>query len=70
MAIKFYDICTKKTYKSGGVDKVKWLKCGTFKILDNEKMFIEMNNQPDISFYVFEQTHKEKPKEESPEFGG
>ena len=62
----YKDICTKKTWEQNGETKVKWLKAGTLKETDDGKQFIEMNNQPETSFYVF----AEKPKEKATEGGG
>lgn len=60
----YKDICTKRTYQKDGVDKVIWLKCGTLRVTDTGKEFIELNHLPDVSFYVFpkkETTDKPKP---------
>jgi len=64
--MKFYSICTKQTYETKGVQKSKWLKCGTLKVLDDNKMFIEINMFPNTTFYVFEP--KENQKEQSMDF--
>ena len=38
----FKDIMTKRTFTAkDGSEKTTWLKAGTLRILDNEKMFIE-----------------------------
>lgn len=58
--MKFLNICTKKTYEQNGVEKTIWLRCGTLRQSDNGKMFIEMNNQPDTTFFVFEPKEKEQ----------
>jgi hypothetical protein len=63
--MKYFDICTRKTYKKDGEDKVSWLKCGTMRVNDEGKQFIQMNHQPDITFFVFEPKKKE-PSESSP----
>ncbi len=59
--MKFYNICTKRTYESQGVTKTQWLNCGKMKELDGGKRFIELAMFPNTSFYVFEA----KPKEEN-----
>ncbi len=59
--MKYYDICTKKTYMKDGAEKAIWMNCGKFKELDDGKKFIELSMFPDTSFYVFEQ----KPKDEN-----
>jgi len=59
--MKYYDICTRKTYKKDGEDKVSWLKCGTMRVNDEGKQFIQMNNQPETTFFVFEPKKKEAP---------
>lgn len=61
--MKYYDICTKRTYQKDGQEKAVWLKCGTLREIDGKK-FIELNHLPNTAFYVFEQ----KKKEEVPEF--
>jgi len=58
--MKFYNICTKKTYEHNGETKTFWPICGTFKELDDGKKFIELNHLPNISFYVFEQKKREE----------
>ena len=55
----FEDICTRREYEVNGVKKVVWLKCGTLRILDDGKKFIEFNHLPNISFYVFPKKEKE-----------
>lgn len=55
-----YNICTKKTYKKDGEEKVIWLNCGTLRQTDEGKLFIQMNNLPDVTYYVFEQVKKEE----------
>lgn len=55
----FKNICTKKTYTKDGKEVTKWLNCGTLRVNDDGKMFIEMNDRPDISYFVFEQKEKE-----------
>lgn len=57
--MKFENICTKKTYKQNDVDKTVWLKCGTLRITDDGKKFIELNHLPGITFYVFPPKEKE-----------
>lgn len=58
--MKFMDICTRKTYKKGEEEKVLWLKCGTLRINDEGKIFIELNHLPNVTFYAFEQKKKEE----------
>ena len=59
--MKFYNVVTKQSYTSKGVDKINWLNAGTLKILDDGKMFLTLNHLPDVAFYVFEQKPKDKP---------
>lgn len=56
--MRYFDVCTKRTYKKDGVDKVTWLKCGTLRLMEDGKKFLEMNHMPDVSFYIFEQKKK------------
>ena len=58
--MKYYDICTKKEYEQNGEKKVVWLKCGTLKETDEGKKFIELNQAPDTTFFVFEPKAKEE----------
>lgn len=58
--MKVYNICTKKVYEKDGEKKTIWLKCGSLTVNDKRNMFIQLNQQPDTSFYVFEP----KPREE------
>ena len=62
--MRYFDVCTKKTYKKGEEEKVIWLKAGTMRLTDDGKTFLELNMFPTTSFYVFEQKKKEE------EFGG
>lgn len=61
----YENICTKKTYEKNGETKTIWLKVGTLKITDDGKKFIELNHQPNETFYVF----PPKPKDDSPAEG-
>jgi len=58
--MKYFDICSKRTYQKDGVEKAIWLKCGTLKQLDDGKQFVELNMFPNTSFYVFEQKAKDE----------
>jgi len=57
--MKFMDIMTKRTYEKNGEQKNVWLKCGTLRINDDGKQFIELNHLPGIPFFVFEQRTKD-----------
>jgi hypothetical protein len=57
--MKFMDVCTKKEFEVKGEKKTTWLKCGTLRIADDSKMFLELNHQPGTTFYVFEQKAKD-----------
>lgn len=63
--MKYFNICTKKTWEQNGEEKTKWLVCGTKRVTDDGKEFIEMNDKPDTIFYIFEQ----KPRENKPQGG-
>jgi len=58
--MKYYDICTKKTYMKDGTEKVVWMNCGKLKELDDGKKFIDLSMFPETSFYVFEQKQKDE----------
>lgn len=58
--MQFLNIFTKKTYEKNGEKKVNWMICGTLKILDDGKKFIELNMFPGITFYCFEPRKKEQ----------
>jgi hypothetical protein len=55
----FKDIVTKKTFTKDGVEKATWLKVGTLRTNDAGKSFIELNHQPDTTFFVFEPKAKD-----------
>lgn len=57
--MKIYQICTKKTYQKDGAEKAVWLPCGSLKVNDDGKQFIELNMFPGQTFYVFEPKQKE-----------
>ena len=58
--MKYHDVCTKKTFTQNGQEKTVWLKCGTMRVMDDGKTFIELNHQPGVTFYVFEQKKKDE----------
>jgi len=58
--MKYFNICTKKEFESNGQKKKKWLNCGTMRVTDDGKQYLELNMFPNTPFYVFEQ----KPKDE------
>ena len=65
--MKFFNVCSKRVWKGkDGKENVKWLNCGTLKIMDDGKTFLELNMFPGTPFYCF----PPKEKEESPNFGG
>ena len=64
--MKFLDICTRKTYTKDGQEKVTWLKCGTMRVNDEGKQFIQMNHQPETTFFVFEPKKKEDQAPRTP----
>lgn len=55
----YEDICTKRVYKVNEVEKVSWLKCGTLRTNDAGKRYIELNQNPDVTLYVFPKKEKE-----------
>ena len=57
--MKYFNICSKKSWEQNGETKTKWLNCGTLRQNDDGKMFIEMNHLPDVAFFVFEPKKKE-----------
>ena len=59
----YKDICTRKAYQKDGIEKVTWLKCGTLRVTDAGKEFIELNQSPDVTLFVFPK--KDKPVEQS-----
>jgi len=58
--MKYKDICTRKTYQKDGVEKSVWLKCGTVRVTDDGKEFIELNQNPNVTLFVFEQKAKQE----------
>ena len=58
--MQFLNICTKKTYEQNGETKTVWLNCGTLRINNNGKRFIEMNHLPNTTFFVFEPKKQEQ----------
>lgn len=65
----FEDICTRKTYMKDGIEKVTWLKCGTLRTNDAGKRFIELNQSPDITLFVFPKKEKTNQPEQATEQG-
>lgn len=60
--MKYLDICTRKEFEHNGATKVIWPKCGTLKITDDGKTFIDLAMFPTTSFYCFEPKLKENNK--------
>jgi len=59
--MQFKNICTKQVYTDKqGNQKTNWLMAGTLKVLNDGKMFIQLNHLPDVTFFVFEQRKKEE----------
>jgi len=54
----YEDICSCKTYTQNGVEKKVWLKCGTLRTNDTGKRFIELNQSPDVTLFVFPKKEK------------
>lgn len=65
----YEEIFTKKVYQKDGADKVVWLKCGTLRINDTGKKFIELNHLPDVTFFVFPKKEKTSQPEQAAEQG-
>ena len=63
--MKYLNICTKKTYEKDGETVTKWLTCGTLRITDDGKKFIELNHMPDTTLFVFENKPKENAGQET-----
>lgn len=67
---KYWDICTRQKYEKNGQEKIRWLKCGVLKCIDN-KYYIELSMFPSTSFFAFEQRKKEEAKPaDTEEFSG
>ena len=64
--VKYFDITSKKEWEQNGEKKTKWPLCGTLKITDEGKMFVEWNDKPKETFYVFEQKDRSKGKPQQP----
>ena len=62
----FKDIVTLKQYEKDGTTVKKWLKCGTLRINNDNKMYIEMNDRPDITYFVFDQKDKDEQTKDTP----
>ena len=58
----FEDVCTRREYEVNGIKKTVWLKCGTLRTNDAGKRYIELNQNPHVTLYVF--TKKEKTAEQ------
>jgi hypothetical protein len=56
----FEDVCTRREYEVNGIKKTVWLKCGTLRTNDAGKRYIELNQNPYVTLYVF-------PKKENTE---
>lgn len=55
----YKNVCTKREYEVNRVKKVTWLQCGTLRVNDAGKEFIELNMFPNTSFYVFPKKERE-----------
>ena len=56
----YKNVCTKREYEVNGVKKVAWLQCGTLRVNDAGKEFIELNILPNTPLYVFPRKEKEE----------
>ena len=67
----YEDICTKRVYKVNEVEKVTWLKCGTLRTNDAGKRYIELNQNPHVTLYVFPKKEKtaEQPAQQEQSSG-
>ena len=63
----YENICTKKEYEVNGVKKTVWLNCGTLRTNDAGKKFIELNQSPDVTLFVFPKKDKESKPEQTTE---
>ncbi len=53
--MQYYSIRTPHTYPSQQQEKTKWLDVGTLKVQADGKMFIQLNQQPDVTYVAFPQ---------------
>lgn len=60
--MKQFNISAPKTFQKDGQDKTIWLQVGSMRVLDDGKIFIELNHLPNQTFMAFEQK-KEKEVE-------
>lgn len=58
--MKTFNICTPEEYTKGQEKKTKWHQVGHLRILDDEKMFLQLNLIPNQTFVCFEEKFEEK----------
>ena len=59
--MKFFNVCTKKSFEKNGETKTVWPICGTLLVLDDGKKFLELNIFPNTPFYIFEKKKRDTP---------
>jgi hypothetical protein len=52
--MKLLNICTKKEFDVNGTTQVRWMKVGTLKIAESGKKYINLFQQPNTEFFVFD----------------
>ena len=67
----YKNVCSKREYEVNGVKKVVWLQCGTLRVNDAGKEFIELNILPNTPLYVFPKKEKtaEQPAQQEQSSG-
>ncbi len=55
----FWDVCTKKSVEIDGENKDIWLKAGVIKVTPYGKKYLQLYQQPDTDFFIFEPREEE-----------
>jgi len=58
----FWDVCTKKTVEVDGESKDIWLKAGVIKVTPYGKKYLQLYQQPNTDFFIFEPRDEELPE--------
>jgi len=55
-----FNINTPKQFEVNGEQKTSWLPVGSMRILDDGKIFIELNQNPGVTYMAFEREEKKQ----------
>lgn len=61
--MKRFNVCTKTQYELNGEEKVYWNRCGSLRMTDEGKLYMQLFQTPDVVYYLFEDKAQEEKKD-------